>query len=92
MFDSDSRYSQLTPLTVPGPAGTPVQIAPIRLIPGTTPVIARRIKLGDRPDLLAYEFYKEPQLFWRIADANEVMRPSELIATPGSLIGIPTKE
>jgi hypothetical protein len=92
MFDTDSRYSQLRPLTVTGPNGSPVQIVPIRFIAATTPIMSRRIQQGDRPDLLAYEFYKEPQLFWRIADANEAMRPSELVATPGSLIGIPTKE
>ena len=92
MFDRDSRYSQLTPLTVPGPNGSQVRIVPIRFIPATAPVIARRIKQGDRPDLLAYEFYKEPQLFWRIADANEVMRPSDLTGSLGTLIGIPPKE
>jgi hypothetical protein len=92
MFDPDSRYSQLTPLTVAGPNGTPVQILPIRFIPETTPLMSRRVSQGDRPDLLAYEFYKEPQLFWRIADANEAMRPAELVSTLGGLIGIPTKE
>jgi hypothetical protein len=91
MFDLDSRYSKLTPLTVPGPKGVPVQIVPIRFIATTVPVIARRIRQGDRPDLLAYEFYKEPQLFWRIADANEVMRPGELVSNYGSLIGVPQK-
>jgi hypothetical protein len=92
MFDPDSRYANLQPLTVAGPNGNPVQIVPIRFIASTDAVISRRIAQGDRPDLLAYEFYKEPQLFWRVADANEVMRPSELVADPGSLIGIPTKE
>jgi hypothetical protein len=92
MFDRDSRYGQLTPLTVVGPNGSPVRIVPIRFIQPTAAVIARRIKQGDRPDLLAYEFFQEPQLFWRIADANETMRPSELTALPGSLIGIPPKE
>jgi len=92
MFDRDSRYSKLKPITVNGPNGTPVRIVPIRFIAAATPVIARRIKQGDRPDLLAYEFFKEPQLFWRIADANEVMRPSELTATLGALTGIPPKE
>jgi hypothetical protein len=91
MFDLDSRYYQLTPLTVSGPNGTPVQIAPIRFIPATQPIMSRRIQKGDRTDLLAYEFYKEAQLFWQIADANQVMRPEELIDNPGSLIGIPAK-
>ena len=54
--------------------------------------LGSRIRQEDRPDLLAYEFYKEPELFWRIADSNEVMRPSELVAERGSVIGIPPKE
>lgn len=92
MFDADSRYAKLKPITVIGPNGNQVQIVPIRFIGSADPVMSRRIRQGDRPDLLAYEFYKEPQLFWRIADANEVMRPGELVSYAGSLIGIPTKE
>ena len=92
MFDPDSRYAKLTPITVIGPSGNLVQIVPIRFISPTDPVMSRRIQQGDRPDLLAYEFYKEPQLFWRIADANEVTRPGDLVSDPGNLIGIPTKE
>ena len=56
MFDPDSRYNPLTPLTVPGPSGAPVQIVPIRLIAPTPPAMSRQIQQGDRPDLLAYEF------------------------------------
>ncbi len=92
MFDPDSRYSKLQALTVTGPNGNPVQIVPVRFIGPAEAAISRRIRQGDRPDLLAYEFYKEPVLFWRIADANEVMRPGELVSDPGSLIGIPPKE
>jgi hypothetical protein len=91
MFSSDSRYAKLAPITTTGPDGTPVLVAPIRFISPVEPVLARRTRDGDRPDLLAHEFYKEPQRFWRIADANRVMRPRELVDVSGILIGIPTK-
>jgi nucleoid-associated protein YgaU len=92
MFGADSRYAKLKPITVIGANGKPVQIVPIRFIGSADSVLSRRIRQDDRPDLLAYEFYKEPQLFWRIADANEVMRPGELVSYTGSLIGVPTKD
>lgn len=43
----------------------------------------------DRPDLLAAQYLGEPLLYWRIADANVVIDPGELVATPGQRIAIP---
>lgn len=44
---------------------------------------------GDRPDLLAARTLQTPELFWRLCDANGVMRPAELTATPGRRIRVP---
>ena len=38
---------------------------------------------GDRLDLIAWKSYKNPELFWRICDANAAMRPDELTETLG---------
>jgi len=44
---------------------------------------------GDRPDLLAYRYYRDPLKFWRIADANRVLTANELVAQPGDRILVP---
>lgn len=38
---------------------------------------------GDRLDNLAYRYLGDPEQFWRICDANGVMRPAELVETIG---------
>jgi hypothetical protein len=38
---------------------------------------------GDRLDNIAAQSLGDPELFWRICDANNAMRPEELIETVG---------
>ena len=38
---------------------------------------------GDRLDPIAGRYLGDPELFWRICDANRAMRPEELTETPG---------
>jgi hypothetical protein len=43
---------------------------------------------GERHDTLASVFLGDPEQFWRICDANGVMRPEELTQTPGRRVRI----
>jgi hypothetical protein len=43
---------------------------------------------GDRIDLLAASALGDPELYWRICDANAAMRPDELTATLGRRLRI----
>jgi nucleoid-associated protein YgaU len=43
---------------------------------------------GERLDNIAAKFLGDPELFWRIADANNAMRPEELVETIGRRIRI----
>ncbi|MGW1177591.1 hypothetical protein ACWD4P_28210 [Kitasatospora sp. NPDC002543] len=57
-----------------------------RLLPsadGLTPLAEHTVGAGDRPDLLAYRYLGSADQWWRIADANPVLDPRELTATPG---------
>jgi len=38
---------------------------------------------GDRLDLIAARYFGDPEMFWRICDANRALRPEELTETPG---------
>ena len=53
-------------------------------------VVAEHIvSSGERPDLLAAQTLGDPELYWRIADANTVTDPFELTDTLGARVGIP---
>jgi hypothetical protein len=43
---------------------------------------------GERPDLLAHRYLGDAEQWWRIADANPVLDPRELTATPGRRLRI----
>lgn len=43
---------------------------------------------SDRPDLVAARTLQRSELFWRICDANEIMRPFELTERAGRKIRI----
>ena len=43
---------------------------------------------GDRLDTIAAQLLGDPELFWRIADANGAMRPDELTETVGRKLRI----
>ena len=91
MFDSSSRYAPVGDYTVKDSRGRQVKIKKIRFIPLTPARLTRQVVQSDRPDLLAYLYYQAPERFWRVADANEVMDPAELIAQIGRLIRIPPR-
>jgi hypothetical protein len=42
----------------------------------------------DRLDVMAAQYLGDPQLFWRICDANGAMRPEDLTATVGRVLRI----
>lgn len=92
MFDQTSRFASVANYDVTDAEGHTVTIKKTRFIPEVDAQISRRIEQPARPDLLAFQYYKAPEQFWRIADANNVMDPAELVAEPGKLIKIPPRD
>lgn len=91
MFERGSRYEKVPTYTVSNAQGEPVEVVKPRLLPEVEGVVTRTILQQDRVDLLAYECYRRGDLFWRIADANEVMDPAELTNEVGKAVEIPTQ-
>lgn len=48
-----------------------------------------RVAAGDRLDNLAARLLGDPELFWRICDANGATRPDELTETVGRVLRVP---
>jgi hypothetical protein len=46
--------------------------------------------IGDRLDLLAYSYYKNPEYWWIISSANNNINKGSMFLTPGTQLRIPT--
>ena len=92
-FGSNSRYSGLPVGRYTRGAGDPgLPYALRRFIPqrrDIAVVAEYSVQSGDRPDLLAARALGDPELYWRLADANAVSDPFELTNTLGQRIAIP---
>ncbi|MFF5077468.1 LysM domain-containing protein [Actinoplanes sp. NPDC000266] len=61
--------------------------------PGSFASVAEHeVSAGDRGDLLANRYLGDPELWWRLADANGVLDPAELTATAGRRLRITLPE
>ena len=54
--------------------------------------MGHKVQGGERLDLIAHNYLRDPQRFWRICDCNQVVWPEELVNEPGRKIDIPASE
>lgn len=95
MFDHTSRYANLPVHHSTDDDGRTVAYVGRRFLPRgeSLPVLLKlTCKEGDRLDQFAAKALGDPTLFWRIADANNAMNPSDLTATPGRELVVPTPQ
>ena len=65
----------------------------MRLVP--EPVASQTVHVVgavERPDHLADRYYRDPERFWRLCDANLVMWPNDLVREVGRAIVVPPPE
>lgn len=98
MFDPKSRYEPIETreLTVTDDEGRTRLIVykRRRFLPppeSMTTLVEHSVVQGDRLDNIAARYAGDPLQFWRICDANRVLRPDDLTADVGATIriGIP---
>jgi len=57
--------------------------------PGSfVPIAEHEVSVGERADLLAHRYFGDAETWWRIADANPVLNPTDLTSTPGRRLRI----
>ena len=88
MIFKGSRYEKTPVVQVPGPNGQMVSALGIRFIQVPRAGYLHTFKAGERLDLLAWQFYRNPEKFWLIGDANSEMDPEDLME-PGKQLTIP---
>ena len=91
MFSPTSRYYPLKTSTFTRPDGSVVSYVQRRFIPHvqSQQVLAEAtVQAGDRIDLITARTIGDPEQFWRICDANTVLKPAELTEQVGRKIQI----
>jgi len=91
LFAPNSRYQGIETATLTTPAGRTVAFVRRRFVPQPAALAhlqQHTVGQVDRLDVLAAQYLGDPQLFWRICDANGAMRPEELTAAVGRVLRI----
>lgn len=95
MFETNSRYFNVetAKMTATGPDGQPRVVAYKRrrfIAPsaGSVTLVEHTVTRGDRLDLITARYLGDPTQFWRVCDANDVLRPDELTREVGIRIRI----
>ncbi len=92
MFFKGSRYANVGELTLKDVQQREIRYKKTRWIPATPAQAGHLVQDGERLDQIAHRYYRDPERFWRIADANEVLWPDELVEAAGRVIAIPPSE
>ena len=93
-FGPGSRYAGIPSARFESPEGTIVYVCR-RFVPQpeALAVIGRHtVAQGQRLDHLAAHYFGDPELFWRIADANRALRPDDLTEAIGRRLVITLPE
>jgi hypothetical protein len=95
MFQPTSRYHDVetVKMTIRNSRGEPrvVSYKMRRFVPSgatMTTLAEHTVDQGDRLDNLAARYVGDPEQFWRICDANNVLRPEELTEEVGRAVRI----
>ena len=91
LFSATSRYYGLDTETLTAPDGRAIIYIVRRFVPsadGFQLLQLHNVTQGDRLDNITARYLGDPELFWRVADANSAMRPEELVAKIGRKLRI----
>jgi len=83
-FAQNSRYVGIDTGTLTNASGQTLAYLRRRFVPPATAFAAigqHTVGQGERLDNMAWEFLGDPELYWRLCDANGAMRPEELEQT-----------
>jgi len=91
LFSATSRYYGIDTEMLTTADGTTIIYLKRRFLPSPDSfqlLQLHTVTQGERLDNIAAKFLGDPELFWRLADANGAMRPEELVQTVGTQLKI----
>jgi len=95
MFIITSRYLNIPTAEYESPTGTKYAYLLRRFVPPPEnfDLLEEHVVVsGERLDNIAAQHFGDPELFWRMCDANHAMRPQELTETIGRRLRITLPE
>ena len=92
MFFRGSRYARVADDRITDAAGRSIRFKRVRFIPETRAEQGHRVSQGERLDHVAQRYFRDPERFWRICDANCALRPDDLMKPFGRILKIPASE
>jgi hypothetical protein len=92
MFFKGSRYANVGTDEITAANGRVIPYKKVRFIPETKAQMGHIVGQGERLDHIAQRYYRDPERFWRICDANRTLWPEDLTANAGHTILIPSVE
>lgn len=94
-FAANSRYAGLETAQWTRAGGLPVLYVKQRFIPAPenfATLQEHRTEESDRLDNISAKYFSDPELYWRLCDANGAMNPSELTEKTGRRLRITLPE
>lgn len=94
-FPPSSRYHDVETVQFVAPDGRTVACLRRRFVPPPeifSTLQEHRVIAGERLDHLAARYLGDPELFWKLCDANNAFTPSELTDVPGRTLRITLPE
>jgi hypothetical protein len=95
LFPPNSRYHGIELAALAGADGRTIAYLRRRIVPAPERFALLQehtVAAGERLDQIAAHYMGDPELFWRICDANRAVRPEELTETPGRRLRITLPE
>ena len=94
-FPPNSRYYGVAVKTLEQKNQEPIAYLKRRFVPppeNFSVMQQHTVVQGDRIDNLAAQYLGDPELYWRLCDANRAVRPTELTETAGVVVNITLPE
>src|SRR3569623_3694995 len=94
-FPHNSRYHGVAVATLQQAHQEPIAYLKRRIVPPPENFsVVQRLTVvqGDRLDTLAARYLGDPEIYWRLCDANGAVRPDELTEHAGTRIDITLPE
>lgn len=95
MFSINSRYYGTPTATLETQDGQKIVYLRRRFVPppeNFALLLEHAVSASERVDNLTAQYLGDPEQFWRLSDANGVVRPEELVETVGRRIRITLPE
>jgi hypothetical protein len=92
MFFKGSRYEHVSEYEIKDNKGRMIRYKGVRPIPTTKTQHIHQVRQGESLGLIAHAYFRDPERFWRICDANREMWPDDLVVQTGRRIRIPPPE